>query len=453
LIRKWVLNSNGKESFEGSRSTSGSRPRPSIASEVIPYFVVDPIIRGHSLRRFVEERTAEDRYADIANWLNLAPFVALQRNLRSLRQQAKAAAEDSSLLKRVDGQLARETDKAVVSWDEAAVLEFINTQLVAPLDANLSLAKLDRADPALLILIERARLEEQQVGLAGLRQVHRAATSLYREIEEHQPSRGASEGLIPEFEAAVRTMLDAQVQEESERTKAANSIFAELWKAAEAIFAEEGEPIETSPLCATPIENTKAGSALGIREHIATHLVELHDYATAKNQLDEAAAGVASSKGKLLAGLQAILPLVAGIDAKLESALADYSTAVQTWTANVVPDSALLKASLHECSLLLATRIAKIEAEQGETTYTKACTKIDRLISLNDERLMAEDTSAQLGMLSASLTDQASFISRAIREKWRPCSTPCENPQTKSTGRYRARGLFRSGSNYRPKRT
>lgn len=93
----------GKNAANGSRSATGAkRPIPAVATTVNACFAVPPIIRGHALRMFVEIHTPEQRYADIANWLQLGPLVDVQKNIRSLRTQVKAAAEDETALQRVD---------------------------------------------------------------------------------------------------------------------------------------------------------------------------------------------------------------------------------------------------------------------------------------------------------------------------------------------------------------
>ena len=86
---------SGKDVTKGSRAAAGAkRPIPAVATTINTCFAVPPIIRGHALRTFVEIHTPEQRYADIANWLQLGPLVEVQKNLRSLLTQIKAAAED-----------------------------------------------------------------------------------------------------------------------------------------------------------------------------------------------------------------------------------------------------------------------------------------------------------------------------------------------------------------------
>jgi len=84
---------SGKEITNGSRAAGGAkRPIPAVATTLNTCLAVPPIIRGHALRTFVEIHTPEQRYADVANWLQLSPLVDVQKNLRSLRTQIKAAA-------------------------------------------------------------------------------------------------------------------------------------------------------------------------------------------------------------------------------------------------------------------------------------------------------------------------------------------------------------------------
>src|SRR3546814_12222726 len=73
---------------------TGKREIPAAARVIAEQFVVYPLVRGHGLRRFVEEDTPQDRYAEVARWLNLAPLTEVQKNLRALRSQVKAASED-----------------------------------------------------------------------------------------------------------------------------------------------------------------------------------------------------------------------------------------------------------------------------------------------------------------------------------------------------------------------
>lgn len=271
---------SGKDATDGSRPATGAkRLIPAVTTTVNACFAVPPIIRGHALRTFVEIHTPEQRYADVANWLQLGPLVEVQRNIRSLRMQVKAAAEDETALQRVGTQLAKETAQAVKTWDEAAVLSHAKTSALAPLDPALVLSALAAGHLAYLELESRAKAEENKIGLAGLRQIRNAAAALRAEATDTESGETVLSGAIPTVDAAVAALSAAESKETEERGKAASTVFRALWKAAEPLFAEGVAAPDICPVCATPVADTVAGSAETIREHIAKHLKELADYA------------------------------------------------------------------------------------------------------------------------------------------------------------------------------
>jgi energy-coupling factor transporter ATP-binding protein EcfA2 len=163
---------------------------PSIPDTVTACFVVDPIIRGHALRAFVDDHPAEQRYSDVATWLQLAPLVEVQKNLRALRSQIKAAAEDAGAIQRVNMQVRKETSQAVVECDDEAILAYINAALLTPLDSTLTLKALTVTDPRYVALTQRLQSEERQVGLAGLRQIRQAVGALWADHQDVKAAPG-----------------------------------------------------------------------------------------------------------------------------------------------------------------------------------------------------------------------------------------------------------------------
>ncbi|MCG7853205.1 MAG: ATP-binding protein, partial [Methanosarcinaceae archaeon] len=408
----------GNEKPEGMRIALGSArtPRPAIADAVSACFTVNPLIRGHALRRFVEEQTAEERYEDVAHWLQLGPLVDVQRNLRALRQRTKAAAEDRNALKRVDIQLKRKSANAVTTWDEEAVLVYANS-ILPPLDEALSLKSLDRTDPAFITVQDRAKAEETQLGLEGLRQVRRTAAVLYEEKEDPDTGGPRKTGLLPDFAAAVDVRVMAEETEAAERNAAANTVFDEFWKVAEPLFAEGKPVLDTCPVCKTPIADSTAGSVEGVRQHIAANRAELANYAKAKKGLEEASADVVKIRTELIAALKALKPLLAEEHAAFQATLADYLDSAKCWDGGAVPDATSLKTSLHELTTALDASIKTIEAKQGENTYIKVLSKVEEMIEFKDERERAVCLLAELEKLSAALNTQAVHISSAIRKK------------------------------------
>lgn len=407
-----------KISVEAARKASGAnRERPQAATTVKSFFTVDPIIRGHNLRRFVEEHKAEDRYAEVASWLQLSPLVNVQRNLRALRQQVKAAAEDRSAVRRVDDLVAKETGNAVKACDAAPIVDHINKTVLAPLDAKLAFADLTLAGPVFETIKGRAKDEEQGLGLAGLRQIAKAAAGLYVEAKDEASGMTTIGGTIHDFGAAVAAEKVAAEHEAEERGKAAAAMFAEVWKAVAPLFAEGAPQLDACPVCATPLDKSKAGSTAGVRQHIAGHQAELEVYATAKEALDDAKTTTSQEHLRLLARLDALAPLLTDTQADLREALAAYLKLSKAWPGGEAPDARALKSRLQAWQIKLGAEIDQIEKGQGDHTYAKAIAKIQRLVALRDEHVLAQGTVQELTKLSASLNMQAAYISAEIRKK------------------------------------
>ena len=408
---------SGKDRECGSRTATGvDREMPAVGKTLNAHFKVSPIVRGHELRRFVEARTPEQRYADIANWLQLGPLVAVQKSIRLLRMQIKAAAEDERDLQRVDTQLARETAQLVRAWETTPILTHINKSILAPLDPVLTLTALATADGAYVALEARAEEEADKIGLAGLRQIRNATAALKAETTDAENGKVVISGAIPTFDMALVALSSATTREEEERKKSANAVFQSLWKAAEPFFAEGTPAPDVCPVCATPIAATATGSSEGIRIHIAQHLEELADYAAAKRALEEADRAVTKAHAALAVAVTALMTLLDD-ETSLKADLNKYQDTLSSWPDRESPVSAEVVAAIASHILLLDGKIADIEARQGEHTYVKAKTKIDRLLELQTERDVALRTKSNLADLSAELTKQGTKVSAAIRTK------------------------------------
>jgi energy-coupling factor transporter ATP-binding protein EcfA2 len=420
---------SGKDISSGSRSATGvKRPIPATATTVNVCFKVPPIIRGHALRTFVEVHTPEQRYADVANWLQLGPLVEVQKNIRALRTQVKAAADEETVLQRLDTQLAKESVQAVKAWGAAAVLAYVNTSVVAPLDPALVHAALTVNDPAYVELEARAAAEENKIGLAGLRQIRNAAAALWAQTTDSESGEVLVSGAIPAFDAAVTKLSASEGKEADERGKAASARFQALWKAAEPLFAEGLPALDVCPVCTTLVEDTAAGSTKAIRTHIANHLAELADYAAARRTLDEARTAAATTHTQLVAALPGLIGLLGDGEGILKASLMAYQAAIAIWPKGASPMSAAIIASVAKLLATLNQGITDIEAKQGDHTYIRAKAKIDRLLELQAERDLALRTRDELGKLLEALTLQATTISAEIRKKMQALLDKLQTP-------------------------
>jgi ABC-type lipoprotein export system ATPase subunit len=408
----------GKDVQNGERSATGpKRPIPAVATELVGCFVVSPIIRGHALRSFVEEHTPEQRYMDVATWLQLGPLVEVQKNLRVLRLQVKAAAEDLLPSQRIDIRVAKETAQVVKSWDAVTVLAHVNASVLAPLDTKLALTALAVNDSAYVELESQAKAEENRVGLAGLRQIRNAAVALWTETTEIETGELFINGAIPVFEAAVAALSAAVQKEAEERDKAAHAAFETLWKAAESVFSEDATVPARCPVCTTPIDETKAGSIDAIRTHVSRHLEELADYAAAKKTLNEANTVAILAQAQLAAALPVLIGLLSDDDAALKAEIIAYQGFIAGWPGGDVQTSDNIVAEIAKLLIYLDQVIADIETKQGDHTYVKAKAKIDHLLELQAEHDLVLRTQEELANLSGALTAQATMISCEIRKK------------------------------------
>lgn len=409
---------SGKDTNSGDRLAVGTkRPAPAVATTLTACFTVPPIIRGHALRTFVEKHTPEERYADVANWVQLGPLVEVQKNFRVLRTQVKTAAEDDTALRRVDTQLARETSQVVKDWDTAAVLAYANTKVLAPLDPALVFTTLGVDDPSYNELGARAKAEENKIGIAGLRQIRNAAAALWTQMADAESGKTVISGTIPSFDVAVVTLSKTEGKEREERSKAANAVFQDLWKAAEPLFAGGIQAPNACPVCTTPLLKTTAGSVEAIREHIRRHLGELHDYAAAQKALNEAKAAANKAHTQLVAALPTLIGLLGDDETTLKSDLIAFQSGITGWPKGSTPASIEIVAAIAKLLIKLNKSIAEIETKQGDHTYLKAKAKIDLLLEMQFEHDLALRTQEELRKLSDGLTVQAAAISGEIRKK------------------------------------
>lgn len=407
----------GEATQHGSRAAEGGdRAMPTVGAALNALFRVSPIVRGHELRTFVEAHTPEQRYADIAHWLQLAPLAEVQKKIRALRMQVKGAAEDQYVLQRLDTQLAKETSRSVRTWQATALLSYVNESILAPLGPALALTALETVDPNYAVLEKRAEEEANQIGIAGLRGMRNAAAALRAEETSSESGEVVIRGEIPSFDQALSDLSVATAKEKEERRKSANAAFQRLWKAAEPIFAEGTPAPEVCPVCTTPIADTATGSSDAIRIHIARHLEELADYAAAKKAFRKAKSAATTAHTRLTAAVNALMVLLED-ESPLKADLVNYQKVIASWPKSGPPDSTEISTAIANHLTSLDGAIAKIQVKQGEHTYVKAKTRIDRLLELQAERIVALRTKDHLGKLSEELTKQGTIVSAAIRTK------------------------------------
>ena len=409
----------GKTIAEGSRTAIGNpRPIHGAATAMKAGFVVSPIIRGYTLRTFVEAHSPENRYSDVAGWLQLSPLVEVQKNLRLLRRDAKAAVESTTEQDRLVGLLRTETAKAVQTWDDAAVLGFINASVIAPLDPELTLTALTAEGGGYVEVVKRVEVEEKRLGLIGLKQIRNSVAGLWQKAVSEDGGDAEYSGAIAAFDEALAAHASAKATEADERDKAADTVFRSVWNEAEKLFVDDATAPDACPVCATAIGDTVAGSVPAIRDLLKIHLEDLQSYNDAKTALDDAETAAILAHNRLEAWLPAMIEhLHHDDDGEFKTALIAYQTGLAGWPAANAPESAEIVAELEIRLAELDQEIAGIEAKQGEHTWVKAKATIDRLLKLQKDVALATRTTAELAALHGALVAQAALVSGKIREK------------------------------------
>ena len=407
---------SGKECKVGARvATGSSRKIPDVAQDLKSLFVVSPLIRGYTLRSFVESHTPEERYSDVANWLQLGPLVNAQKSIRTLKTQLNAAANEHSARTRIERQLATEVELQIVDLRPANILNYLNRVVIAPLDETLIFDGITKGCEGYEELINRVTDEENRLGLAGLRQIRNAVSAIWDDAEgtEFRIVKGA----IPEFTDAVSRMAVARCKEKAERKKAANTVFDTVWNAAAPLFEKDAQFPDKCPVCATPLVNTAAGSGEAIGEHIQKHLSELSSYSRAKREYDETKAQVTQSHARLKAALPVLAGLLRDQDSELKTAVDAFQSIILDWADQDVEAPKPLVELLNKLLDKVDDDIIKIESKQGDHTFAKAKAKIDRIFDLITERRFILRTEIELNKLNDGLTEQSRYISAQIRVK------------------------------------
>lgn len=402
----------GNSMVECTKKASGSdRPSPPELGPLLQSFTVSPIIRGHELRSFVDSQSPEERYRDVVSWFDLNPLLQVQRNLKDLRRKIKASCENQQPIKDFNQRLSAITENNVKFWDEQSVVAFANEKL-ATLDDELIIKELNSSDAAISKAIERAKKEEEKLGIEGLRQIQRIASSIY--LDQSGDSGGAETGYLATFEQALASREEASKTEVAEREKAEKACFAELWGIAEPFFANENQSIDNCPICTTPLGSTSKGSRSAIHKYLTDSLGELAEYAQAKKCVEDASRAASESMATLAATLETLVGLLGDNQAERKSTLINFKNGLAT---DNMKDAVTVKAVITELIESVASQIEGVTGEQDTPTYSKVNSLLSTLFSMRDEILNFTRTQAELTNLNDQLGQQSSFISGAIRNK------------------------------------
>ena len=405
---------DGQDKFDDLRLiTSENRILPTAAKWVLNSTVLPFIIRGYELRDFVEGKTPEDRYKEIAAWLTLDPILKIQQNLRSLRRQLKRRVESNSERSERLRDLSRITGEHVTTWNEIEVCTWFNSHILTHLDETLTITKLADTDITYRELLRRKAAEDEQLGLATL---GRLVTFIEALLKMPAEKGEGPTGKIKTFQNAVTAYKIAITEEANEQSKASQAIFSEIWAAAKTIFGNEEVSLDKCPVCDTDLTSTPHNSRTEVAINLETKLNNLADYQAAERELKKAKKALDEALHALKNALETLTSSLQDIryEDKMEQ-ITVYHQVVKNWKpGESTPDNADILAELKSLHGSISAEKERIENQQGEHTYAKAIDILDQLLQskVNLERI--EQTKDKLEELLQQLNQQDRVINANI---------------------------------------
>ena len=399
------------EQFGDTRRVSPSEDLPNSARRVLSAIKVPFVIHGYELRGFVEA-PAERRYREIAGWFALDPLISIQKNLRALRSDVKAASESDSAFNERNRDVRRVTGDALAIWDESAICDWFNSDILRPLDESLSFSSISDTDGAYCALVLAKNDEQERVGVAEL---NRLMTAIDMLVVQKSDSES---GLVPNFVESVRKFNQASRNESREREAASQSVFSDVWTNARSLFEAEDPELDSCPICDTVFTQTPHGSRDLVRLSLETKISTLRTYRVAQKALNAAIKGVTGTKTELISSLENLNLRLAdvGYDSAAKP-VNDYLESLKVWeTDNPDPDPRSAIAALSMIRKTLASERDEIERQQGTTTYTNAYSVFNQLIRIKDDVLQISRAKSQLSRLYEALVKQSIIVESKIKE-------------------------------------
>ena len=404
----------GTERFDDVRRINDGKDAPAAAQRVLAATAVPFIIHGYELRGFVDA-SAEVRYQEMASWFSLDPLVSIQKNLRDLQRQTKQKADSQSETAERLRDLKRITSDEVTAWEEPAICEWFNSQVLSELDPSLALKEISETDRIYLVLIQRKEEEEKRVGLATLRTLIDQIESMSMSVAN---DGSEASGFVGSFESSISDYHHAATQESSEREKASQAVFNDLWSKAHSLFEMENHDFDTCPVCDTEFKSTPHGSRDAVRISIGAKLGLLTEYRRAESALRTAKEQVAKNNRTLITTLGNLCTGLAdaGYEDETKPVVA-YQTELEAWDYHLpTPDSTkLLRATGSILGSLTQTR-DHIVMQQGENTYANAHQIAIDLTQIKSELNRIKRTKAELQNLHTELVKQTKAIETSIVE-------------------------------------
>jgi hypothetical protein len=384
--------------FSGTRYAGREdEPPPGAVATVMARRKVDFIIRGHELRRFVEDQTPLDRYRGVSEWFGLGSLAGVPEAIRRLRLELETRTAKQSARGEREKDVARITEGEHAAWDRAVLVKWVNQSVLHPLDPALSVQELSHADSSYKTVVERREREDERAGIKSLDQVISATKAVYEVIEvrgkgeaEAADAEGASQrelGRLVEFEEAAKGLAAAEAAEREEKAKSQEAVFEEVWAAAESVLQDGSVALSACPVCDTPFAETTARTREGVEQGILVKLRTVRAYKQARQRTVDGQELAIRAKSALEASVKGLSASYAAAGMTAGKAEREaYAATLADWQAGVAaPPSVEVKAVLQAAVQKAEGERADVARARAAPSYAGAQDKIDRLLALGTE--------------------------------------------------------------------
>lgn len=407
------LNTVGSKPIERIFTKEKNKGIPESAKTLTDCFSVNPIIRGFDLRGYIENTKTEERYDYVASCLQFGALVESQKFLRRLRKLLNSDLKKKQSFDEINDKLSELTEQQLNSWNESKVIEYINKNLLSFLNLDLELSKLNTKDKIYQKISEFVEDENNRVGLTQLQQIRDTINLVYSETSNEENGEVLIQGFLSSFVSKITELAIAKANVEKERDKAEKVIFKQVWEEAKSLFEGKKVKIDNCPVCQTPIDKTKLGSSKEINHQLTMNLEKLAAYSEVVEEFESVSKEVVDNKNKLLSNLQILETLLESgfgdIALELKKIIDDF----KRWTKSVPPDTTNLVSLLKSAQEEVCVLIDKITAKQGDFTYSKVKSIIDKLIELK----MKNDFLIQILQELKSLLEAFDIVEKKVSDQ------------------------------------
>lgn len=407
---------DGENNFVDTRSISNHPDTlPPSAKKVVDSRKLDFIIRGHKLRKFVEDSSPRERYEEVSEWFELSTLTDIQANVRQLRIDTEHELNSNEAINERLKDLKSITEDVIKEWNVNNIINWINEKLLSPLDVKLKLTDLNSDDDTYKKIKKSKEEEDKTLGLSVLREMNKNVSDIYKQEPEAEVEYS---GTLLSFEEKKHDYEQAKEKKVKIKEKTEKTVFKKIWEEAEVVFKNPNILIDKCPVCDTPIEETAAGSREKIiinlsaeKENLAEYNAALKKYEVSKKLLEETLFNLRSKLEILYSNLE-------GADLKAESSKVEaFKELLDAWSIDKsLPYVKNFKTFLIELSSNITRKIEDIEKERGENSYSNALSKIESLIELNNKLLSIQNYKNQLRILFEDLEKIDSFLRSEIRD-------------------------------------